>query len=269
MLRRFYEMDLGLNGKVAVVCGGASNIGRATSITLAKEGAKVCIADIDKKQAEKTADKIKSFGGDPLVITTDVIKYKNVVEMVESVKRVFGDIDILINCVGTDRLHYFLDTTEDFWQWIIDINYRTVLNTLKVVLPGMVEKRRGCVVNLSSDAARIGEFKEGVYAGCKAAVTALSKTVAREVGRYQIRINVGCPSLTIPADPEEMGEHSLWYKGEYTPEMKEKAVKLYPLRRLCTAQDIANAIVFLSSDLVAGDITGQILSVNGGYAMVD
>jgi NAD(P)-dependent dehydrogenase (short-subunit alcohol dehydrogenase family) len=262
-------MDLGLKGKVAVVCGGASNIGRAISITLAREGAKVCIADIDEEQGVKTADKIKSFGGDSLVIRTDVSKYESIVEMVKSVKTAFGDIAILINDVGFDELHLFLDTTDEFWRKVIDINYIGVLNALKAVLPGMVEKRKGSIVSVSSDAGRIGEFMEGVYAGCKAGVIALSKAVAREVGRYQIRLNVVCPSLTIPADPEEIGVYSLWKKGVYTPEMKEKAVKLYPLRKLCTAQDIANAIVFLASDLVAGDITGQVLSVNGGYAMVD
>ena len=133
----------------------------------------------------------------------------------------------------------------------------------------MIERQAGTIVSVASDAGRMGEFKEAVYGGCKAAQISLSKTIAREAGRYGIRVNVVCPGLTLPASPEEVGEYGSFRRG-FTPPDPERVAKasaLYPLRRLGTGQDIANAVAFLASD-AANFITGQTLSVSGGYTMI-
>ena len=259
-------MDLGLKQKTAIVTGGASNIGRAISITLAREGANVVIAEIDQKQAEKVVGTIEASGDKAIAVKTDITNYGQVEAMVEKTLDQFKKIDILVNNLGWDELHYFAETTPEFWDKIISINYKAMLNCCRVVLPHMIERSAGVIISIGSDAGRVGEFREGVYAGCKAAQIALSKTLAREVGRYGIRLNVICPGLT-PASPEEVSEYSMWAKGLFTAEQLEKAPKAYPLRRLGKPEDIANAVAFLASD-VASFITGQTFSISGGYTMI-
>jgi NAD(P)-dependent dehydrogenase (short-subunit alcohol dehydrogenase family) len=262
-------MDLGLKGKVAIVTGGASNIGRSISLTLAKEEAIVAMADIDEEQMKKLVSTIEASGGKAAAIKTDITKYDQVEAMVKNVLSQFGRIDILVNNVGWDKLERFVDTTPDLWEKIIDINYKGMLNCCHLVLPHMIEKQAGAIVSVGSDAGRMGEFREGVYGGCKAAQMSLTKTIAREVGRYGIRLNVVCPGLTPAASPEEVGKYGSFGRGfsPMDPERVEKATKLYPLRRLGKSQDIANAVAFLASD-VASFITGQTLSVSGGYTMI-
>jgi len=262
-------MDLGLKGKVAIVTGGASNIGRSISMTLAEEGAIVAIADIDEAQMQKVVGSIESSGGKAVAIKTDIIKYDQVEAMVKDVLDQFGKIDILVNNVGWDKLERFVDTTPDLWEKIININYKGMMNCCHLVLPHMIERKTGTIVSVGSDAGRMGEFREAVYGGCKAAQMSLSKTIAREVGRYGIRLNVVCPGLTPAASPEEVGEYGSFGRGFATmdPERVEKATKLYPLRRLGKSQDIADAVAFLASDR-ASFITGQTLSVSGGYTMI-
>lgn len=262
-------MDLGLKGKTAIVTGGASNIGRAISITLAAEGANVIIADIDQKQMEKVVGSIQASGGKAIAVETDITRYDQVEAMVKKALDEFKNVDILVNNVGWDRLQPFVETTPELWDRIIDLNYRGMMNCCRLVLPHMIEREAGAIVSVASDAGRMGEFREGVYGGCKAAQMSLSKTIAREVGRYGIRLNVVCPGLTPAAGPEEVGEHGGFGIGFYTmdPERVEKATRLYPLRRLGKAQDTANAVAFLASD-AASFITGQVLSVSGGYTMI-
>ena len=265
-------MDLDLSGKTVIVTGGGSNIGRAVSLTFAKEGSNVVIAELDEVQGKKVADEANALGaGDrAMVIKTDITDIANVEAMIKKTIEEFEKIDVLVNVVGWDFLLFFTDTDPDFWDRVININYRGMLNCTKSVLPHMIEKKSGNIVSISSDAGRVGEVREAVYSGCKGAVIAFSKSVAREVGRYGIRLNVVCPGLTVPESDDEFGEESMWVMGKpaFTSEMKEKAAKGYALRKLTTPQDIANAVVFLSSDAVAGDITGQTLSVSGGYSMV-
>ena len=262
-------MDLGLKGEIAIVTGGASNIGRAISITLAAEGANVVIADIDQKQMEKVVGTIQASGGKAIAVETDITKYDHVEAMVKKALDEFQNIDILVNNVGWDRLQPFVETTPELWDKIIDLNYKGMMNCCRVVLPHMIERKAGAIVSVGSDAGRMGEFREGVYGGCKAAQISLSKTIAREVGRYGIRLNVVCPGLTLATSPEEVGEYGGFGMGFYTmpPERVEKAASLYALRHLGKAQDIANAVAFLASD-AASFITGQTLSVSGGYTMI-
>jgi NAD(P)-dependent dehydrogenase (short-subunit alcohol dehydrogenase family) len=164
----------------------------------------------------------------------------------------------------------FTETTPDFWNKVITINYVGVLNSTKTALDYMIGRKSGAIVSISSDASRQGEFKEAVYGGVKGAVNSFMKTIARENGRFGIRANVVCPGVTVPTEDGEIGEKSMWKKAAefFTPEQLEKVAKAYPLRKIGKPQDIANAVVFIASNEAAGHITGQVLSVSGGYSMV-
>lgn len=262
-------MDLGLNGKTVIITGGASNIGRGITLCFAKEGTNIVIADLDEKQAGKVADEARALGRKAIVVKTDVTNYDAVEAMVKKTIDEFGAVDILVNNVGWDLQQLFIDTTPDFWDKIININYRSVLNCTKAVLDHMIERKSGVILSTGSDAGRIGEFREAVYGGTKGAVIAFTKAVAREVGRYNVRLNVVCPGVTIPKSEDEYGEDSGWKlsRGFFTAEIMEKIIKAYPLRRLGRSEDIGNAMVFLASD-TANFITGQTLSVSGGYSMM-
>jgi NAD(P)-dependent dehydrogenase (short-subunit alcohol dehydrogenase family) len=263
-------MDLGLKGKVTIITGGASNIGRGITLGFAKEEANIVIADIDEDQAKKVAREANALGGSTTVIKTDVTDWDSVQAMVKQTLEKLGKIDILVNVVGWDKVQPFLETTLDFWDKVINLNYRSDLNCFKAVLPHMVERRYGKVICIASDAGRIGEFREAVYSGCKAGVIALSKAVARELGPYGINVNVVCPGVVIPESKDAVSMGTMWTEDMmkiFTPEAQEKAAKLYALRRLGKASDIADAVLFLASDC-ASYITGQTLSVSGGYTMM-
>ena len=263
-------MDLGLKGKNVIITGGGSNIGRAIVLGFAREGANIVIADIDEKQAAKVADKAKEMGaGKAMAVKTDVTDLAAVEATVKKTKDEYGSVDILVNNVGWDIQQLFVETGPDFWDKVVSINYRSVLNCTKAALDPMMEQGKGAIVNIGSDAGRIGEFREAVYGGTKGAVIAFTKAVAREVGKYNIRLNVVCPGVTIPQSEEEYGEDSGWKMSAafFTDDIKEKIKKAYPLRRLGTSDDIANAVMFMASD-GANFITGQTLSVSGGYSMM-
>ena len=262
-------MDLGLSGKNVVGMGGGSNIGRAISLTFAGEKANVLIGDWDEQQAGKTAADIKKLGAKGIAVKTDVTDWDSVQSTVKKAISELGSIDILVNNAGWALDRLFIEKPRDEWEKEVGINFWGVINGIRAVLDHMIERKRGAIVSIGSDAGRMGEYREAVYAGCKGGVIALTKAVSREVGRYGIRLNVVCPGLT-PGKPEDSGEMSLW-RGEeaaiFTPEAQERAAKAYPLRKLGTPQDIANAVVFIASDR-AGHITGQTLSVSGGYTMM-
>ena len=265
-------MDLGYKGKAVVVTGGGSNIGRAISLGFAKEGANVMIGDIDTVQAENVAKKANDYnaGGKTITVKCDVTSLSDVEAMFEKANAEFGQIDVLVNNVGWDNIMLFTDTTPDFWSKVININYVGVLNCTKTALNFMIENKSGAIVSISSDASRQGEFREAVYGGVKAAVNSFMKTIARENGRYGIRANVVCPGVTVPKEDEEIGEKSMWKdaKAFFTDEQLAKIAKVYPLRKIGKPEDIASAVVFLGSKECAGHITGQVLSVSGGYSMV-
>jgi len=254
--------------KVIIVTGGARGIGKAIAAGFAREGGKVIIADILEDEGAGTVKEITREGGRAFFLKTDVTRKGDVLSTVNRCLEQFGKIDVLVNNVGWDRLVPFKDTDEEFWDKIIARNYRSTLNFTRATAPHMIERKAGRIVNIGSDAGRMGEFKEAVYAGAKGAVIAFSKAVAREVARYGITVNVVCPGLIKPK-PEEMSAESMW-KGQIasilTTEAAQKAASMYPLRRLGTAQDIADAVAFLASDR-ASFITGQTLSVSGGYTM--
>lgn len=264
-------MDLNLNGKSVIVTGGVSNIGRAITLALAAEGANVTIADLDASQADVVLEEVQAMGaGNAQFVKTDITVFEEVERLVSSAADKFGGVDVLVNNVGWDQLMFFTQTTPDFWEKIIRINYIGVLNCTKSVLEPMIKQGHGAIVSISSDASRQGEPREAVYGGMKAAINGFMKTIAKENGRYGVRCNVVCPGVTVPEEDHEVGESSMWANKEamFTDEQFNKIAASLPLKKLGRPRDIANAVAFLSSDAVAGHITGQVLSVSGGYSMV-
>ena len=260
-------MDLGLAGRVVIVTGGASNLGRAITLGFAAEGARVMIADIDDAQAKKVVTEAPS--GTIVARHTDVTDWGSVKATVEHVERSMGGVDVLVNCAGwtVDRL--FMEKPRDEWHREIAIDMWGFINCVRAALEPMIERRYGRIVSIGSDAARMGEWREAVYSGTKAGVIAMSKAIAREVGKHNVTLNVVCPGL-IPGDPDTSGESSIWSEEQmkvFTPEVREKAAKAYPLRRLGTPEDVVPAVLLLASDR-ASYITGQTLSVSGGYTMI-
>jgi len=263
-------MDFNLADKTIIVTGGSSNIGRAIVLAFAKEKCNVVIADIDEAQGQKVAEEATSLGGKVIAIKTDVTSIDSVTATVKRTIDEFGKLDVLVNNVGwtVDRL--FIEKPRSEWEKEVNINFWGVINCTRAVLDHMIERKYGKIISIGSDAGRMGEYREAVYAACKGGVIALSKSLARELGRYGINVNVLCPGVTVPENPEYAGEYSMW-KGPmaqvFTAEAQEKAARAYPLRRLGKPEDIANAVLFLASD-AASFITGQTISASGGYTMM-
>jgi 2-hydroxycyclohexanecarboxyl-CoA dehydrogenase len=251
-----------MQGKVALVTGGARGIGRGIVTALAGAGASVAVADLRTDLAEETATEVaRNTGARVVALQTDVSDLVHVQKTTERVLQTFGNIDVLINNAGWDELKPFLQTTPDFWEKIIAINYRSVLNTCYAVLPHMVARKAGAVVSISSDAGRVGSLGEAVYAGAKAAIIAFSRTLAREHARDNIRFNVVCPGPTQTPLVEEMQQQ------EFGSRVLGRLEQYVPLKRLGKPEDIAPMVVFLASD-AASFITGQVISVSGGLTMV-
>jgi len=263
-------MDLNLAGEVVIVTGGGSNIGRAITLAFAGEKSNLVIADIDEKQGRKVAEEAVALGGKAVAIKTDVTSFDSVTAMVKRTLEEFGKIDVLVNNVGWTLNRLFVEKPRSEWEKEVDLNFWGVVNCTRAVLDHMIERKYGKIVSIGSDAGRMGQYMEAVYAACKGGVIAMSKSLARELGRYGININVVCPAATVPENHEHAGELSMW-KGQmgqvFTPEAQEKAAKAYPLRRLGKPEDVANVVVFLASD-AASFITGQTISVSGGITMM-
>ena len=266
-------MDLGLAGKSVIVTGGGSNIGRAIFLTFVKEGANVICAELDENQGQKVVGEANALGGGRAVfVKTNVTDWDSVQATVKKALDEFGKIDVLSNVVGwtVDRL--FIEKQREEWEKEVNLNLWSVINCTRAVIDHMIERKYGKIVSMGSDAGRIGEFREAVYAAAKGGVIALSKALARELGRYNINVNVVCPGMTIPDSAEHIGERSMLpamgiTHEQMSPEIKEKIARNYALRRLCTPQEVANAVVFMASD-AASFITGQTLSASGGYTMM-
>jgi len=265
-------MELNLKGKSVVVTGGGSNIGRAITLAFAREGAHVTIAEIDAAQGEKAAVEARKSGAtSAVVVPTDVTNWDSVQAMVREVEGRTGRVDVLVNNVGWTLDRLFMEKERAEWEKEVQLNLWGMINCTRAVLDGMVARKTGAIVSMGSDAGRMGEFREGVYGACKAGIIALTKSVAREVGRHGVRLNVVCPGMTMPASEEEFGGLSMWAaevnRAWGTPEMQARIAKAYPLRRIGKPEDVAGAVVFLASD-AASFITGQTLSVSGGYTMM-
>ena len=252
----------GLKGKVVVVTGGGGGIGSATCLRFAEEGARVVVADISADAAQKVVDQIKAAGGEAVTMIADLTDYQATTAAVEKIEAQFGPIDVLVNNAGWDLFVPFLKSEPDFWDKLININLRSVLNITKPVLASMVARGNGGrVVSIGSDAGRGGSSGESVYAACKAGVIAFMKTLAREHSRNQITFNTVCPGVTETAMLESFMEAA----GD-KEKLRGAFAKAVPLGRLGKPDDLPGAILFLSSD-DAAFITGQVISVSGGLTM--
>ena len=251
----------GLSGKIVIVTGGGGGIGTATCQRFAEEDAKVAVFDIDRDAAARTAARISEAGGKAAAFACDITDHAACQSAVSAAEAALGPLDILVNNAGWDVFRPFVETSPSDWQKIISINLTGVLNMHHAVLPRMVERQRGRIVNVSSDAARVGSSGEAVYAACKAGLIGFSKTVAREHARHNINVNVVCPGIVNTKLYEE------YKKGARNPDKLDDAFRrAIPLGRLGEPADLPGAICFLASD-DAAYITGQVLSVSGGLTM--
>ena len=264
-------MELGLKGKHVIVTGGGTNIGRAIVHAFGREGSKISIAELVPSQGEIVAAEVTAMDSGAVVnvIPTDVTDHENVATMMAAAIAEFGPVDVLVNNVGWTIDRLFIEKPRQEWEREVQVNLWGAINCIHAVLPGMIERESGASVCISSDAGRMGEYREAVYSACKAGVIALSKSVARETGRYGLRLNVVCPGLVVPPDAESISEASMWtqMRDIFTEDVQERVERNYLFRRMAKASEIANAVVFLSSD-AASFITGQTLSVSGGYTMM-
>ena len=248
----------GLDGKVAIVTGGAGEIGRQICQRLLEEGCKVAVLDMDERRAEQAAAELD---GETVTAVADITDAAAVRTAVSSVRAKHDRIDILVNNAGWDKGAPFLQTDPELWKKIIAINYQGPLNMHHAVLPIMAEQGHGKVVNVASDAARVGSSGEAVYAGCKAAIIAFGKSVARELAKKGVCINTVCPGPTDPAFFREFAG-----EGEFAEKLKAGLRRAVPMRRLGEPADVAGIVTFLASE-EANFITGQVISVSGGLTM--
>ena len=244
-----------LENKVAIITGAGQGIGRTIAQKLAAEGAIVAVTDINQQTADATA---ASIGAAATAIRTDVTSRESVRAMVQWVADAHRRIDVLVNNAGWDKAGPFVDSDPGDWNRIIEINLYGVLNTSWAVLPLMAAQNTGTVVNLASDAGRVGSSGEAVYSAAKGGVIAFTKATAREMARHQVNANCVCPGPTDTALFASIG-------GE-DPKLREALTKAIPLRRLAQPTDVATAVAFLASD-EARYITGQTISVSGGLTM--
>ncbi|MBO0333297.1 glucose 1-dehydrogenase [Sneathiella sp. CAU 1612] len=249
----------GLSGKRVILTGGGSGIGRSIALRFAEEGADVAIFDLDLDGGEETIQMIKDAKGKATAYKVDISDRAQIDTAVAAFEK-GGPVDILVNNAGWDRMVTFLETDVDFWKKVIDINLYGPLHMHHAVLPGMVKNGGGRIINISSDAGRVGSSGEAVYSACKGGIISFSKTVARELARAGVQVNVVCPG---PTDTPLFAAVAVGDTGAKIAEGLKRAI---PMRRLADPSDFPGIVCFLASD-DAGFITGQTISVSGGLTM--
>jgi 2-hydroxycyclohexanecarboxyl-CoA dehydrogenase len=246
-----------LEGKTALVTGGASGIGAATARRLAAEGARVAIGDVNEDGAKSIAGELDGFA-----CRLDVTDTGSVNAAVVATREALGEIDVLVNNAGTDLFSYFVNSDEGLWDFVLGVNLRGVLAVTHAVLPGMQERRTGAIVNVASEAGRVGSQGSAVYSAAKAGVIGFTKAIARESARYRVRSNAVAPgpieTPLLNAAPQLLGE-----LGE---RLKQGMVNTTVMGRSGEPEEVAAAIAFLASE-DASYVTGQTLNVSGGLSM--
>jgi 2-hydroxycyclohexanecarboxyl-CoA dehydrogenase len=246
-----------LTSQVAIVTGGGQGIGRGIALALAAQGADVAIFDVNPATASETVTAIHAKGRRALAITVDVTDLSHVEVATAEVRAEFGRLDVLVNNVGWTPNEPFLDSAPETWRKIVAVNYLGTLNCTRAALTAMIAGRHGRIISIASDAARVGTPREAVYAGAKAAIIGFSKSLAAEVARHGITVNVVSPATV----------DTPLLRGMLRPDQIERREKANPMGRLGRPEDVAAAVVFFASP-GAGYVTGQVLSVNGGVVRV-
>jgi 2-hydroxycyclohexanecarboxyl-CoA dehydrogenase len=251
----------GLKDKVVIVTGGGGGIGSAICRRFAEDGAVVAVFDIDRNAAEAVAAGIRENGGRASAFAVDLTSQDSVIAAVAEAEQQLGETEVLVNNAGWDKAGPFLKTDKALWDRIVAVNLFGALYMHHAVLSGMAARGRGRVINVASDAARVGSSGEAVYAFCKGGLVSFSKTMARELARKQINVNVVCPGPTDTALFRDFAG-----EGEQGEKLKGALAKAIPFGRLGQPDDLPGIVAFLASD-EASFITGQIISVSGGLTM--
>jgi 2-hydroxycyclohexanecarboxyl-CoA dehydrogenase len=251
-----------MSNRVALVTGGAQGIGKGIAATLGAQGFRVAVADLNLEVAEQTAKQIEAAGGVAIAVRVDVTSTESVEAAVSTIETELGPVEVVVNNAGWDDFMPFVDTTEEFWDRILDVNYKGALRVIKAVVPGMMERGFGRVVNIGSDAGRVGSSMEAVYSGAKGGIIAFTKTLAREVATKGVTANTVCPG---PTDTPALRAFANGAGGD-ADKVIGGMTRAVPMKRLGTPEDIGPAVAFFASD-GAGFVTGQTLSVSGGLTM--
>lgn len=251
-----------MSNRVAFVTGGAQGIGKGISEALAEAGFRVAIADLNLEAAERTAGQITSAGDEAIAVEVDVTSNDSVQAAVQGVAERLGPIEVAVNNAGWDDFMPFLQTTEDFWDRILEVNFKGGLRVTQAVVPGMIERGWGRVINIGSDAGRVGSSLEAVYSGAKGGTIAFTKTLAREVATRGVTVNTVCPGPTDTPALRKFADES----GQDADKVIGGMTRGVPMKRLGQPSDIGAAVAFFASE-ATGYITGQTLSVSGGLTM--
>jgi 2-hydroxycyclohexanecarboxyl-CoA dehydrogenase len=246
-----------LEGKIALVTGGASGIGAATARRLAAEGARVAVGDINEEGAREVAGELDGLG-----LRMDVTDIDSIAAAVGAIGEQLGPIDVLVNNAGTDLFSFFTKSDPGLWDFVLGINLRGVLAVTHAVLPGMQERSSGAIVNVASEAGRVGSPGSAVYSAAKAGVIGFTKAIAREAARYRVRVNAVAPG---PIETPLFDAAAKVY-GEIGERLQRNMIDSTQLRRAGQPEEVAAAIAFLACD-DASYITGETLGVSGGLSM--
>jgi NAD(P)-dependent dehydrogenase (short-subunit alcohol dehydrogenase family) len=255
-----------LLGRIAIVTGAGRGIGRATALELARLGADVAVADLDRDNAERTVKEVRALDRKAMALSTDVTRRADLASMVERVRGELGRIDILVNNAGIYRAALPLDVTEEHWDAIMTVNARAVFFASQAVLPIMIAQKQGAIVNLASMAGKIGSPNNLPYNASKAAVVSMTKSLALAHAKDGVRVNCVCPGFVETDMWAQVAREQGAVRGISADEFTRRRAAQVPLGRMERAEDVAAVIAFLASDR-AGYMTGQALSVDGGLVM--